>query len=114
MDLQTCILGGPVFDARGVIIQEKIYSPSGELLSHRELFYDLKGNQVRSEYHLPNEKIVSAWEYDSCSRLVKETRGVDTLEQLVTTFSYNAFGELCETQYPVALQSIAFMIRWGG
>ncbi|MBA3238751.1 MAG: RHS repeat protein, partial [Parachlamydiaceae bacterium] len=88
-----------ISDSSGAVISTKVHSPLGKLLSHTEMFYDLKRNLTRKEQHLPNETIVNLFEYDSCSRLTKQVNGYGTSEQITTTFIYNSFGELSETQY---------------
>lgn len=88
-----------ISDPHGSLILTQIHSPFGQLLSETELFYDLCGNLVRKEQHLPTDNIVTLYEYDSCSRLFRQVNGAESAEQITTTFVYNPFGELSETQY---------------
>lgn len=88
-----------VSDSRGLAILNQVYSPSGKLLSHEEMFYDLQGNMVKKEQQLSKEIIVTLWEYDPSSRLIRQTNAAGTEEEIVTTFVYNSFGELSETHY---------------
>ncbi len=88
-----------VSDYHGHVISEKIYSPFGELLSDVDMIYDVFGNLVKKEYRLPKETITTLYYYDFCHRLFRQVNGAGTLEQITTTFIYNSFGELAETQY---------------
>lgn len=88
-----------ISDAHGAVILVQVHSPFGQLLSDAEMFYDLQGNLVRKEQHLPNENIVTLYEYDSTSRLIRQVNGAGNAEQITTTFVYNHFGELSETHY---------------
>ncbi len=88
-----------ISDHHGNLISEQIYSPFGELISYEERFYDISGNLTRKEYILPQETIRTDYEYDLQSRLIRQTNGSGTPEELTTRFVYNSNGELCETCY---------------
>jgi RHS repeat-associated protein len=88
-----------ISDHHGNPVSEWIYSPFGDLISREERFYDISGNLSRTEYILPQEIIRTDYEYDSNHRLIRQTNGVGTPEELTTRFVYNSRGELCETCY---------------
>ena len=88
-----------ISDARGLVVCTKTFSPIGKVLAHEEMYYDLQGNLIRKEQHLPNETIVTRWEYDSSSRMIEQVNAVGTDNETVTRYIYNAFGELSETLY---------------
>lgn len=88
-----------VSDHHGSPIIVTVHSPFGKVLSETDMFYDLKGNLVKQVQYLDEGDVITLREYDSCSRLVRQVDGAGTAEQLVTTFVYNAFGELSETLY---------------
>lgn len=88
-----------ISDAQGNVIKIEVHSSLGVLLSDTDMYYDLAGNLVRKEHHLPSEKIVTLWEYDVCSRLFRQVFGMGTPEEIAVTFVYNAFGEQSETHY---------------
>ena len=88
-----------ISDHHGNLVCELIYSPFGHLISQEERFYDINGNLSRTEHVLPEEKIKTKYEYDDSNRLVRQTNGAGTSEELTTRFTYNSCGELCETVY---------------
>jgi RHS repeat-associated protein len=88
-----------ISDYQGRMVNEKIYSPFGELLSEIDMIYDLFGNVIRKDHRMPTKTITTSYEYDLCQRLICQIDGAGTQEKLTTTFIYNAVGELAQTIY---------------